>query len=87
MRHVIPLLLVAVAACGGSGSIEVTDAWARPTPPVAETAALYVSFENGASSDDRLVGARLGMLVRRDGSVAVHLFSAGRRLRVRAGFG
>jgi copper(I)-binding protein len=69
LRHVIPLLLVAVAACGGSGSIEVTDAWARPTPPVAETAALYVSFENGTSSDDRLVGVDAGD---RCGTVELH---------------
>ena len=37
--------------------------------------------------DARRLGARLGMLVRRHGSVAVHLFPAGRRLRVRAGVG
>ena len=35
--------------------------------------------------DARRLGARLGMLVRRHGSVAVHLFPAGRRLRMRAG--
>ena len=35
--------------------------------------------------DARRLGARLGMLVRRHGGVAVHLFPAGRRLRMRAG--
>ena len=37
--------------------------------------------------DARRLGARLGMLVRRHGGVAVHLFPAGRRLRMRAGGG
>lgn len=60
MRRVIPLLVLTVAACGGSGSIEVTDAWGRPTPPVADTAALYLSFENGASSNDRLLAVEAG---------------------------
>ena len=35
--------------------------------------------------DARRLGARLGMLVRRHGSVAVHLLPAGRGLRMRAG--
>ena len=59
MRRVIPVLLLAVAACGGGGSLEVTDAWARPTPEVATTAAFYVTFENGTSSDDRLTAVRV----------------------------
>jgi hypothetical protein len=37
--------------------------------------------------DARRLGARLGMLVRRHGGLAVHLFPAGRRLRMRAGRG
>ena len=37
--------------------------------------------------DARRLGARLGMLVRRHGGVAVHLLPAGRRLRMRAGVG
>ncbi len=37
--------------------------------------------------DARRLGSRLGVLVRRHGSVAVHLFSAGRGLRVLAGRG
>ena len=37
--------------------------------------------------DARRLGPRLGMLVRRHGSLAIHLFPAGRRLRMRAGVG
>ena len=37
--------------------------------------------------DARRLGARLGVLVRRHGGVAVHLFPAGRGLRMRAGVG
>ena len=37
--------------------------------------------------DARRLGPRLGMLVRRHGSLAVHLLPAGRRLRMRAGVG
>ena len=37
--------------------------------------------------DARRLGPRVGVLVRRHGSVAVHLFSAGRGLRMRAGLG
>ena len=37
--------------------------------------------------DARRLGARLGVLVRRHGGVAVHLLPAGRRLRMRAGLG
>ena len=38
-------------------------------------------------ADAGRLGAGLGMLVRRHGGVAVHLFPAGRRLRMRAGVG
>ena len=37
--------------------------------------------------DARRLGPRLGMLVRRHGGLAVHLFPAGRGLRMRAGLG
>ena len=37
--------------------------------------------------DARRLGARLGMLVRRHGGLAIHLFPAGRGLRMRAGVG
>ncbi len=59
MRRVVAVLLLSLAACGGDGSLEVTDAWARPTPEVATTAAFYVTFENGTSSDDRLAAVRV----------------------------
>lgn len=51
--------LLASAACGdgGSGSLEITDAWARPSPPTADTAAFYVEVDNGGSEPDRLTGA------------------------------
>jgi copper(I)-binding protein len=59
MRRFVPSLLVlalVLAACGGSGEMTVTDAWGRSSPAVAEAAAFYVTFENGTSVDDRLLG-------------------------------
>lgn len=40
-----------------SASIHVADAWSRAMPPVAPTAAVYLTLHN-AGADDRLLGAR-----------------------------
>ena len=44
------------AACSGDGSgvVEVVDSWAATTPPGAQTAAVYLTIENGTSDDDRV---------------------------------
>lgn len=48
--------MLVVAGCSQGGGITVEDSWARPTPPVADSAALYVSLANGGE-EDSLVGA------------------------------
>ena len=37
--------------------IEVSDAWARPTPPGSTVAAAYLTLENTGDDDDALIGA------------------------------
>lgn len=71
MRRVIAaalLLGLAGAACAGVGGVEAVDAWARPTPEVAERAALYVSLTNNGDDDAAVVGASAS----RCGSMEVH---------------
>lgn len=62
---------VSFAGCAGDGTsgdapveavvevdgIAVVDAWARPTPAGVDEAAFYVTIENRAAPDDRLIGA------------------------------
>lgn len=50
-------LLLALAACGGAGGLDVTDAWGRSSPMVADAAAFYVTIENGGDEGDTLVAA------------------------------
>lgn len=50
------VLALVLSACGGSGVIEVTDAWAATTPPGVDTAAIYLTISNGTGADDRIVG-------------------------------
>lgn len=71
MRRMITsaaLLALVVVACGGDGGVEVVDAWARPSPEVAASAAFYVSLDNNADTGDAIVGATSG----RCGSIEVH---------------
>lgn len=49
MRRVAVVIILAVAGCGGSGVVEITDAWAGSTPPNAETAAIYLTIVNGTT--------------------------------------
>lgn len=60
MRRVLVWLVAvsAMAGCGGSGGISVTDAWARPLPESAPAAAMFLTVENGGDGDDLLVSAR-----------------------------
>ena len=69
----------------------------RPAGPLSEIALRHRHRSDAARhplrrgrlgiADARRLGARLGVLVRRHGGVAVHLLPAGRRLRMRAGVG
>ena len=47
---------VAVTACrGGGGELEVSDAWARTSPSMAEAGAAYMQITNGPATADALV--------------------------------
>lgn len=61
-------LAVALLAGGASAGpkIVVRDAWARPLPPVVESAELYMAIDNSGNEPDRLTGASspaCGMMV------------------------
>jgi copper(I)-binding protein len=49
-------LTVTVAACGGGGSIEIDDAWARTSAGMQNAGAVYMTV-SGGDETDRLVGA------------------------------
>lgn len=52
------VLTAGIAVAAGAGSaIDVTEAWARATPPGVEVGAAYFVIRNNGSSDDRLVRA------------------------------
>jgi len=79
--------LAAVAVVGvGSGAepaVHILDAWARATPPGAQTGAVYLKIVNHGA-DDRLVGARtsaaraaeLHMSATRNNVVEMHAIDA-----------
>lgn len=54
MPGVVALAALLLAATG-TPSVKVSQAWVRPTPPGASTAALYALIENSAAEPDRLV--------------------------------
>lgn len=54
--RILSAALIVVAGCSGGSALEVTDAWARPTPAVADSAAFYVTLSN-QGSDVVIVGA------------------------------
>lgn len=68
-RALAALTLMGALASGCSSSdsadiVSVSDAWARPTAPGAENAAVYMEIENPSSTTDRLTGVsspRCGM--------------------------
>lgn len=49
------LSMLLLAGCAGSGVVEITDGWAGSMPPSAETAAIYLTIENGTSRAVRIV--------------------------------
>ena len=54
----LSLLVVTLAACGGSKGpqIEIKDPWARPSPKMATSGAAYMIIENKGNEDDVLIG-------------------------------
>ena len=58
LKGLLPILVLslATAAHGADSSIQVTHAWARPTPPSATTGAVYLTIINKGAADDALVG-------------------------------
>ena len=46
-----------LAGCGGSGSIAVSDAWARPSMGMDRAGAAYLVLTNEGDEDDVLLGA------------------------------
>jgi periplasmic copper chaperone A len=54
---------MAAATDGLAGSIQVGQAWSRPTPPVGATAAAYLAITNSGGKADRLLGASTPMAV------------------------
>lgn len=59
-RLVLTALVVAAAtsSCGEATGIEISDAWARPSPSVATAGAFFVTINNNGAEDDALIGAR-----------------------------
>jgi len=54
--------LTLLAGCSGEAGpavpeVTLVDAWIRPTPPVTNVGAFYLTVDNGTDRDDRLVGA------------------------------
>jgi len=54
----LPVLVLSasITAHAAGSAIDVTDASARPTPPSATTAAVYLNITNKGTDDDSLVG-------------------------------
>lgn len=64
------VLVVTLAACGGgSGGLEVTEAWARTSPAMAEAGAAYMQITNGGGADDALVGVSVDPAVARSAEI------------------
>lgn len=57
-RFPIVLVLALAAALpqwAAAADIQVTQAWARPTPPTAQVGAVYFSVKNSGAKEDELV--------------------------------
>jgi copper(I)-binding protein len=51
------LVIAACSSDGAAAGLRFEDAWARPGPGVATTAAFYLAIENRSAVDERLVAA------------------------------
>jgi copper(I)-binding protein len=61
-------LLFAAPLWSGAADLEVTQAWARPTPPAAQVGAVYLSITNRGEKADQL----LSLSTEVAGSVEIH---------------
>ena len=66
------LFLLALLATPALAQIEIENAWARATPPGAETAAGYMMMRNKSSSPDHLVRAASPLAARVEMHVHTH---------------
>jgi periplasmic copper chaperone A len=62
------LLLAALPQWAGAADIQISGAWARPTPPTAQVGAVYFSVSNRGSKQDEL----LAVSSTAAGSVEIH---------------
>ncbi len=66
------LFLLALLATPALAQIEIENAWARATPPGAETAAGYMTIRNKSSSPDRLIRVASPLATRVEMHVHIH---------------
>ena len=66
------LFLLALLATPALAQIEIENAWARATPPGAETAAGYVTIRNKSSSPDHLIRVASPLAARVEMHVHIH---------------
>ncbi len=66
------LFLLALLATPVLAQIEIENAWARATPPGAETAAGYVTIRNKSSSPDHLIRVASPLAARVEMHVHIH---------------
>jgi len=66
------LFLLAVLATPALAQIEIENAWARATPPGAETAAGYMTIRNKSSSPDHLIRVASPLAARVEMHVHIH---------------
>jgi copper(I)-binding protein len=66
------LFLLALLATPALAQIEIENAWARATPPGAETAAGYMTIRNRSSSPDRLIRLASPLAARVEMHVHIH---------------
>lgn len=59
VMRVVTLLVatLALASCGGSSDVVVSDAWSFRPPPGQQVSAAYATVTNSGDSDIRIVGA------------------------------
>ncbi len=66
------LFLLALLATPALAQIEIDNAWARATPPGAETAAGYMTIRNKSSSPDHLIRVASPLAARVEMHVHIH---------------